>query len=449
MPDPVISVKHIGKKYRLGATHGDRGFTTLRDAVALRAKALVRRGKPNRPASNNTIPQPPINSENSNEFWALRDISFDVHQGEVLGIIGPNGAGKSTLLKILSEITEPTEGIIRIKGRVASLLEVGTGFHPELSGKENIFMNGAILGMRKSEIKMKFDEIVAFAGIEKFVDTPVKRYSSGMYVRLAFAVAAHLEPELLLVDEVLAVGDVEFQTKCLGKMREVSQGGRTVLFVSHNMGAIRQLTSRCLLLEEGLKIFDGDKTECISRYLTNVISDAVGRRDFPDNNPSQVKPVSIKSVTLGDGTGRQKSVFSVGEIWVFEIELEALDKGIMLYATLHIQNEYGTYVFHLVSRDTGRDCFYSDFYLKLRITLPKLLLYPGKYSVDVYVSRADSSLKDIDTIMSAISFEVNQSAGLISRHELGKGDAVVHEVATWEVEDERGGRYLLNEIIQK
>jgi len=442
MAQPIVQVRNIGKKYRLGATHGDTAFRykALRDVIANAAKGLVRKSKGRQPSAIGSHSSAP-----PKDFWALRNISFDVQQGEVLGIIGRNGAGKTTLLKILSQITEPTEGEIRICGRVASLLEVGTGFHPELSGRENIFMNGAILGMARAEIKNKFDEIVAFAEVEKFIDTPVKRYSSGMYVRLAFAVAAHLEPEILLVDEVLAVGDVEFQKKCLGKMQEVSHGGRNVLFVSHNMGAIRQLTSRCILLEEGLKTFDGDKNECISKYLQHNITDGISRRNFPDHSPSEETPVSIKSVALRDGNGTCKNVFSVGETWCFEMDLEALTKGIMLYATLHIQNEYGIYVYHLVSRDTGHDYFYSDFYLKLRITLPKLLLYPGKYNVDVYVSRADSSLKNIDSIMSAISFEVNQSAGLAVPRILGKGMAVVHEVPMWEIEDEKGNKYLLND----
>ena len=201
------------------------------------------------------------------DFWALKDVAFEINQGEVVGIIGRNGAGKSTLLKILSQITEPTKGRIEIEGRVASLLEVGTGFHPELTGRENIYLNGAILGMKRAEIKRKFDEIVSFAEIEKFLDTPVKRYSSGMYVRLAFAVAAHLEPEILIVDEVLAVGDAEFQQKCLGRMDAVAKSGRTVLFVSHNLQAVSGLTSRCLLLSSGAVVGDGDTHAILSAYL--------------------------------------------------------------------------------------------------------------------------------------------------------------------------------------
>jgi lipopolysaccharide transport system ATP-binding protein len=245
----VIHVEGIGKRYRIG---GGRRHDTLRDAIADRARRLVGRGGPK--------PAPA-------EFWALREVSFDVKEGEVVGIVGRNGAGKSTLLKIVSRITPPTQGRVRLNGRVASLLEVGTGFHPELTGRENIFLNGAILGMTRQEIRKKFDEIVAFSEVEKFLDTPVKHYSSGMYVRLAFAVAAHLEPEILIVDEVLAVGDTEFQKKCLGKMGEVAQGGRTVLFVSHNMAAVQQLAPRSVLLAEGHLERDGATVDVVGAYL--------------------------------------------------------------------------------------------------------------------------------------------------------------------------------------
>ena len=252
MNDIAIRVEGLGKQYRLGAekerysTFGDQ----IRKWVSLR-RLLIRRTRDEK--------RPP--------FWALKDVSFEVKRGEVLGIIGRNGAGKSTLLKILSRITEPTEGAIDIHGRVGSLLEVGTGFHPELTGRENIYLNGAILGMRRAEVVRKFDEIVAFAEVEKFIDTPVKHYSSGMYTRLAFAVAAHLEPDILIVDEVLAVGDAQFQKKCLGKMGEVSKGGRTVLFVSHNMAVLQAICSRVVLLDRGNIACDGETHAVIRRYL--------------------------------------------------------------------------------------------------------------------------------------------------------------------------------------
>jgi lipopolysaccharide transport system ATP-binding protein len=259
---PIISVRGLGKQYRLGTKVA---YKTLRESLmsAIAASARLFR-----------------KSNGRETIWALKDISFDINEGDVVGIIGRNGAGKSTLLKILSSITEPTEGEVRLRGRVGSLLEVGTGFHPELTGRENIFLNGTILGMSRAEIKKKFDEIVDFAEIEKFLDTPVKRYSSGMYVRLAFAVAAHLEPEILLVDEVLAVGDAQFQKKCLGKMKEVGKKGRTILFVSHNMGAVNTLCSEAILLQKGELLAFSDASHIVSKYL-EVGAETTGYKTWP------------------------------------------------------------------------------------------------------------------------------------------------------------------------
>lgn len=266
MPSPIISVEGLSKRYVI---QHESQHDTLRDALRHGARKLWRKYRWG-------------TGFTKEEFWALRDVSFDVKQGEVLGIIGRNGAGKSTLLKILSRITEPTQGRVTLRGRVASLLEVGTGFHPELSGRENVFLNGAILGMSRAEIRRKFDEIVAFAEVERFLDTPVKRYSSGMYVRLAFAVAAHLEPEILIVDEVLAVGDAQFQKKCLGKMQDVALSqGRTVLFVSHNIGAIRQLTKSCIYLDQGRILATGPTPHVVSRYVhSNEAEGIFGRGKF-------------------------------------------------------------------------------------------------------------------------------------------------------------------------
>ncbi len=259
MSHAAIIAENIGKKYLLQHQQTGRNYKALRDVIAGKAKSLVTIGR----ESN----RPPVE-----EFWALKDVSFEIKHGDVVGIVGRNGAGKSTLLKLLSRITEPTTGRIRLRGRVASLLEVGTGFHPELTGRENIFLNGAILGMSKAEITRKFDEIVAFAEVERFLDTPVKRYSSGMYVRLAFAVAAHLEPEILIVDEVLAVGDASFQKKCLGKMQDVSKGGRTVLFVSHNMGAVTTLCRTGIWMQQGRLIKSGPARQIVDEYLTTNAS---------------------------------------------------------------------------------------------------------------------------------------------------------------------------------
>ncbi len=265
MPAPIISVRGLSKRYRLGAS---LGHDTLRDHITHAARSVAGLfGGKTKSGGNGE----------ADHIWALKNVSFDVQPGEVLGIVGRNGAGKSTLLKILSRITEPTEGEVRIRGRMAGLLEVGTGFHQELTGRENIYLNGAILGMSKAEINRKFDEIVAFSEVEKFLDTPVKHYSSGMYMRLAFGVAAFLEPEILLVDEVLAVGDIQFQKKCLGKMADVSRSGRTILFVSHNLAAVQKLCTRAILLEQGNLRHDGTTEEVISRYLHGAQK---GRSEF-------------------------------------------------------------------------------------------------------------------------------------------------------------------------
>ncbi len=272
--DVAICAEGLSKKYLIGHETGHEPYTALRDVIARAAKGFLRS------ASDLVQGQQLVSSSAVEEFWALKDVSFEVRRGEVIGVIGRNGAGKSTLLKILSRITEPSQGRVQIKGRVASLLEVGTGFHPELTGRENIYLNGAILGMTRAEISRKFDEIVAFAEIEKFLHTPVKRYSSGMYVRLAFAVAAHLEPEILIIDEVLAVGDAEFQKKCLGKMRDVAGGGRTVLLVSHNMAVIAKLCTQTLLMASGQLHGPMPSGEAISEYhsltRTNITKEWTG-----------------------------------------------------------------------------------------------------------------------------------------------------------------------------
>lgn len=287
MSDVVIRAENLGKKYQIKHQQQSQRYTALRDVLAERAKGIFRRSNESKA------------NRSTEDFWALKDVSFEIKRGEVVGIIGRNGAGKSTLLKILSRITEPTEGRVSIKGRVASLLEVGTGFHPELTGRENIYLNGAILGMTRAEINRKFDEIVAFAEVEKFLDTPVKRYSSGMYVRLAFAVAAHLEPEILVIDEVLAVGDTEFQKKCLGKMSEVAHDGRTILFVSHNMAAIRALCHRATLLKAGSLIADGKKDIVIRQYLTakdHYLDRSLKERtDRQGNGAVKLESISVES----------------------------------------------------------------------------------------------------------------------------------------------------------
>jgi lipopolysaccharide transport system ATP-binding protein len=296
MGKPIIEVEHLGKCYRIGAMR--EPYLSLREELAKKTRRVSS-------AFSRAFRKGQIGSSDSEtDFWALKDVSFSVQEGEAVGIIGRNGAGKSTLLKILSQITPPTKGRITMRGRVASLLEVGTGFHPELTGRENIFLNGAILGMRREEIRRKFDEIVAFAEVDQFLDTPVKRYSSGMYVRLAFAVAAHLEPEILVVDEVLAVGDAEFQKKCLGKMGNVAKEGRTILFVSHNMGAVRRLCPKVLLLERGQVKEAGDSAAICEAYLFSGQSMESGRHLFKDEKKHLIEFLNAETVnTKGETTG--------------------------------------------------------------------------------------------------------------------------------------------------
>jgi lipopolysaccharide transport system ATP-binding protein len=331
------------------------------------------------------------NDPTHEEFWALKDISFDIKQGDRVGIIGRNGAGKSTLLKILSRITEPTSGRVNIKGRVASLLEVGTGFHPELTGRENIFLNGAILGMSKADIKKKFDEIVAFAEVEKFLDTPVKRYSSGMYVRLAFAVAAHLEPEILVIDEVLAVGDIEFQKKCLGKMRDVNQDGRTVIFVSHNMGAIEQLCSSILLLDRGKrKAYGANMQEIVKQYLFGAGRDqssSYWENESDDFENEWFQPIKVfvsddKGNPITGGISNSEDFYLCIEGIVQEYD-PALQVGFAIY------DENGALLFWSFHTDINEKdwSFINDKgYWTFRVHLPKRFLNEGTYRIDIGVA---------------------------------------------------------------
>src|SRR6202034_1524159 len=322
MSNWIIETEGLGKKYSLRHLGASRGYVTLREAVVYGFKRLLQPTKLPKSASE--------------DFWALRDLSFSVKESETVAIIGRNGAGKSTLLKILSRITEPTEGRVRLRGRVASLLEVGTGFHPELTGRENIFLNGSILGMSKAEIKRKFDEIVAFSEVEKFLDTPVKRYSSGMYVRLAFAVAAHLEPEILIVDEVLAVGDAEFQRKCLGKMRDVSRAGRTVLFVSHNLAAVRTLCSRALLLQNGRIVADSGAATVVSAYMADV-STGVRLWSAPDGEPEfQNESAVIRTVTVRGTEGQLLDELTTSTAFTIDIDFRTKHDGAFVGLTVII-----------------------------------------------------------------------------------------------------------------
>ena len=331
----VISIENVSKSYRLGTI----GSGTLRED--LQSWWHRKRGLPD---PNLRLDQSHLPVE-GHTLWALQDVSLQVDQGEVLGIIGRNGAGKSTLLKILSRVTAPTSGRIRVKGRVASLLEVGTGFHPELTGRENIFLNGAILGMTKAEVARKFDEIVAFSEIEQFIDTPVKRYSSGMYVRLAFAVAAHLEPEILVVDEVLAVGDAAFQKKCLGKMGDVAGEGRTVLFVSHNMIAVQSLCRRAIWLKRGEVVGDGPSAEVVSRYLRG---DQQGgwERVWPDDSSAPGSGnVRVVRVAVGPEPGDTTGELAMQRPFRVEVAYRVVRPNTVTHITLHFYNEQGLVLF--------------------------------------------------------------------------------------------------------
>jgi lipopolysaccharide transport system ATP-binding protein len=315
----IIKVENLSKSYIINH-EGQERYTAMRDVIAKKAKKIF--SFPSTLVKSINTTQYP--SENKEEFWALRDLNFEINQGDRVGIIGRNGAGKSTLLKILSRITEPTKGKISIKGRVASLLEVGTGFHPELTGRENIYLNGAILGMSRAEIKKQFDAIVDFAEVERFLDTPVKRYSSGMYVRLAFAVAAHLEPEILVVDEVLAVGDAQFQKKCLGKMEDVSKNeGRTVLFVSHNMGAVKTLCNKGILLKTGQIIVNSTMTDAITQY--NSVNELFGRK-FSDCLSISENNLSIEKLIINN---KESGKFYFSTIRNLKIEIMGNSKKIL------------------------------------------------------------------------------------------------------------------------
>ena len=395
MNDVVIRAEHIGKSYLIGHQSNER-YVALRDVITNKAKGLWSK-----------LRNPHCGAQrNIEEFWALKDINFEVKQGDRVGIIGRNGAGKSTLLKILSRITEPTSGKISIKGRVASLLEVGTGFHPELTGRENIFLNGAILGMTRQEIKRKFDEIVNFAEVEKFLDTPVKRYSSGMYVRLAFAVAAHLEPEILIVDEVLAVGDVEFQKKCLGKMEDVSaKEGRTVLFVSHNMAAINSLCKSAIVLANGEVNFIGSVSDGVNNYLAlqHVVKNKVY---FNKSTPLREGPKTFAKflfVETINSKNETTGTFNMGEDIIIKIGIEFLKKAqdveVMIYFKGFMDAYYGMF--------SSRVENFYDFKLGVQdiiVRIPHNNFLPGEWSMSLWVNSNKQSQDDL--IDHAINFDI-------------------------------------------
>jgi lipopolysaccharide transport system ATP-binding protein len=397
--DVIIRAENIGKRYTLNHQGSSGGYRKFSDTLIQAAKAPLRWFQP---ASS-----PPQSSQE--DFWALKDINFEIKQGEVVGIIGRNGAGKSTLLKILSRITEPTQGRITLNGRVASLLEVGTGFHPELTGRENIYLNGAILGMKKGEIKAKFDEIVAFAEVERFLDTPVKRYSSGMYVRLAFAVAAHLEPEILIVDEVLAVGDAEFQKKCLGKMQDVASGGRTVIFVSHNMAAISQLTKSAIVLSHGQIRFAGSTPTAIEHYMDVAVgASAVSfdveylPRKFQGNNSARLVSFSFP---------RAIPVFGPDEDFEFIAKIRSIEAIIRLRFSITIFAADGMPVGSCFSIE--QQGFDQGEVHEFKLRLPSPRFAPGVYHCGVAIGKGDhrTGHVDYDVVLETLQFEVRPEEG--------------------------------------
>jgi lipopolysaccharide transport system ATP-binding protein len=341
MNDTTIEVRGLSKQYRIGGKR--QPYRTLRESLMTSVTAPLF-------FLRSAFRDPAIRSGYST-FWALRDVSFEIKSGEIVGIIGRNGAGKSTLLKILSRITEPTEGSARIRGRVGSLLEVGTGFHPELTGRENIYLNGAILGMRKQEIDQKFDEIISFAEVEQFVDTPIKHFSSGMYLRLAFAVAAHLEPEILIVDEVLAVGDANFQRKCLEKMQDVGQQGRTVLLVSHNMSAITRLCSRAILIDKGQVIKDGPSSQVVSAYLDTGLGTTAVREWRDESTAPGGKVARLRATRVRSEDGQIVDTIDIRRPVQIEMEYDVLTSGYVLMPYYQFHTQEGTIAFEAVDLD--------------------------------------------------------------------------------------------------
>lgn len=401
MSDIAIRAEKLSKKYRIGGRKEE--YNTLRETLAKAITAPFRR--------LSSVARGKATALSSETIWALKDVSFEVKRGEVVGIIGRNGAGKSTLLKILSRITEPSEGYGEVKGRVGSLLEVGTGFHPELTGRENIYLNGSILGMKKAEIEQKFDEIVAFAEIDTFLDTPVKQYSSGMYVRLAFAVAAHLEPEILIVDEVLAVGDAQFQKKCLGKMDSVAQLGRTVLLVSHNMNTIRKLCSSCMYIDKGALIAKGLASDVIDLYQRSWMTRQTSRSwSFDEAHGDQV--ARVLSISLVDGNGNPRKEIDRSSSFQIQIEYCTLKQRFRPVAILHFFDTHGT---HLFGTHNGNSLSQIQeqgevSFIRSICTVPGGLLNAGWVVINVALATYSPRFVQHAVVWEALSVEVIDSS---------------------------------------
>jgi lipopolysaccharide transport system ATP-binding protein len=420
MAETVIKVENLSKKFTL-AHQDQESYTTLRDSLTRGVKNIFTAFQSKNQSANPA----------REEFWALRDAAFEIQQGDRVGVIGRNGAGKSTLLKILSRIMEPTTGRIRIKGRMASLLEVGTGFHPELTGRENIYLNGAILGMGKTEIQRKFDEIVAFAETEKFLDTPVKRYSSGMYVRLAFAVAAHLEPEILIVDEVLAVGDARFQKKCLGKMENISeQDGRTVLFVSHNMAAINQLCNKGLLLESGRVKLAGDIDKVTQEYANFEMPAAgfIELEDYPSRKGSG--EITFKWAKIFNADSVITSDFSLGQDINIQFAVNAERKIQNIRFSVQIKTSAGFPVCNMVDVDSGFQIGTIDGFNIYNITLKDIRFYPDIYSIGLWIGNTESDIT-YDYVEDCLAFHIVDS-GRLTMRSLPRSTGLLFLTPIWE-----------------
>lgn len=388
----AIAVEHVSKSYLLGhRAEQAESYTALRDVLARNFHQLARKTRDM--FSGRAI----VQGDEVEEFWALKDVSFEIRRGEVVGIIGRNGAGKSTLLKMLSRISEPTRGRIRIAERVASLLEVGTGFHPELTGRENVFLNGAILGMGRAEIQRKFDEIVAFAEVEKFLDTPVKRFSSGMYVRLAFAVAAHLEPEILIVDEVLAVGDMAFQKKCLGKMQDTAGQGRTVLLVSHNMQSIRNLCTRSILLSGGEVIFDGDTDATLNRYHEILgkmkITSETSIHDERNRRGSGV--ARFTDIAIVDEAGQERNSFAMGECVQFRLSYSILADVPELLISIALRGGMNSEIITTVRHVVSAQPLVGGVSGVVVIDFPNIYIRPGQYPLYFWLGNSNAQPFDV------------------------------------------------------
>lgn len=403
---PILEINNISKKFRI--QHEKQPYLSIREAIASLFKS---------------------NSKSMEDFYALEDVSFNVEQGDTIGIIGKNGAGKSTLLKILSKITPPTSGKIISRGRIASLLEVGTGFHPELSGRENVYLNGSILGMKRQEIQRNFDSIVDFAGIEKFIDTPLKHYSSGMQLRLAFAVAAFLENEILIIDEVLAVGDAEFQKKCMGKMEDVSKSGRTILFVSHNMGAITQLCEKAVLLKQGKVVLSSDTKSVLSHYI-NSENDQMDQ--FTGKllvNKKIIKSIELKCNDITSNVLFAGCKFTLEVVFESDEPLDFPVLGIIIndeynQPVIGVNNKH--YVGNLVSKEVQKGTF--------KVTIPYFPLFSGRYTADLHFGNAHT---DIEVLKGSFAFYVEKN-GIKGSMEIPneKFNKILIEYINWEVKDE-------------